>query len=122
MTATISFEVGVREQALRISNKALRFLPQDRNLVRESDRDLLDGKRRDRSDDDEKASQLTAVERAAAKRRRRQRHVWIVDGEHLKAVEITLGIDDNKHTEIMAGELAVGDEVVTGVEPKKKPS
>jgi HlyD family secretion protein len=40
--------------------------------------------------------------------------VWIVDGDKLKPVQLTLGISDGSTTEILRGDLAEGQDVVTG--------
>jgi len=117
MTATITFEVDRRDDALRLPTKALRYLPQDRNLVREEDHDILEGRRTAKEDNSEDVL-LSAAETAAAKRRHKTRHIWVVEGEKLKAVEIETGIDDHKFTEILSGDLQSGDKVVAGVMSK----
>jgi HlyD family secretion protein len=43
--------------------------------------------------------------------------VWVVDGEKLRAVPIVMGISDNRFTEVLEGELEIGQELVTGIEP-----
>src|SRR5262249_27197090 len=40
--------------------------------------------------------------------------VWIIDGDKLKAVQLTLGISDGSATEILRGDLSEGDDVVIG--------
>ena len=40
--------------------------------------------------------------------------VWIVDGDKLKPIQLTLGISDGSTTEILRGDLAEGQDVVTG--------
>jgi HlyD family secretion protein len=40
--------------------------------------------------------------------------VWIVDGDKLKPIPLTLGITDGTATEVLRGELAEGQEVVVG--------
>ncbi|GAG24101.1 unnamed protein product, partial [marine sediment metagenome] len=118
--ASISFDVDRRDNALRIPTRALWYLPQDRKLVRDEDHDLLDGKRKTDDQESEMETELSAVERAAAKRKRKKRHVWVVDGDKLKAVELETGIDDHKFTEIASSALKVGDKVVIGIDTKKK--
>ena len=44
-------------------------------------------------------------------------HVWVQEGYKLKAVEVTTGISDSYFTEMVAGELKVGDDLVIGVKP-----
>ncbi len=116
MTANLSFVVDQREDVLKIPNAALRFFP-EAGHVRESDRGLLDGT--GIADREERASseqQISADQRADARRRRTQRHVWIDDGELLRAVAVETGLNDNRYTEIVAGELIEGQTLVTGLQ------
>ena len=117
MTASISFEVDSTEDVPKIPNAALRFFPDDVRLVREADRQLIDGStwRSKKSDAaQEETANQTATETAEAERKKNQRHVWIVDGELLRAVEVTTGLMENKFTEMVAGDLKVGDKLVVG--------
>ncbi|MDA8744621.1 efflux RND transporter periplasmic adaptor subunit [Rubripirellula amarantea] len=118
MTASISFEVDSTTDVPKIPNAALRFFPDDVMLVRESDRHLIDGsawksKPKTDAEEDENANQ-TATEKAAAEKKKNERHVWVVDGDHLKAVAVTIGLTENRFTEMAKGDLKVGDKVVTG--------
>lgn len=123
MTAEISFKIEERQDVLRVPQVALRFLP-DRKYVREEDHKILDGsawKRGEENEDDEEVEQ-SAGARAEAKKARERRHVWVKDGEKLKAVEVVLGLadeDEGKTQEILEGELNEGDEVVVSLEKKK---
>ncbi|MDP1896541.1 MAG: efflux RND transporter periplasmic adaptor subunit, partial [Sulfurimicrobium sp.] len=40
--------------------------------------------------------------------------VYIMQGKTLKPVSVTLGITDNRNTEVLGGELKAGDKVVVG--------
>ncbi len=117
MTASISFEVDSTQDVPKIPNAALRFFPDDVRLVREADRQLIDGStwRSKKSDaaQEEMANQ-TATESAEAQQKKNQRHVWIVEGEMLRAVEVTTGLMENKFTEMVAGDLKVGNPLVVG--------
>jgi HlyD family secretion protein len=42
------------------------------------------------------------------------RHVWVVEGELLKAIEIKVGISDSRFWELVSGDLEAGVELVTG--------
>ena len=42
-------------------------------------------------------------------------HVWVVEGDCLKAVEIVIGLSDSKYSEVVSGELTEDQSVVTGV-------
>lgn len=43
--------------------------------------------------------------------------VYVLRDNRLQPVSLALGITDNKHTEVLAGDLKVGDRVVTGEKP-----
>ncbi|MEM9587029.1 MAG: efflux RND transporter periplasmic adaptor subunit [Planctomycetota bacterium] len=113
MTASISFEVDSKRDVTKVPNAALRFYPTEIKWVREDDRGLLDGSKWKSEDDDDDKKELSATEKATARKKRNQRHVWVVDGELLRAVEITTGISENRFTELVKGDLEVGDELVT---------
>lgn len=118
MTANLSFQVGQASDAVRLPNAALRFFPQ-REHVRPEDQHLLEGgDRRDDRADDVLVTQQSATEKAEAARKRNRRHVWIEDGEYLKAVEVITGLSDNQYTELVSGDLTVGQELVTGIQPR----
>jgi HlyD family secretion protein len=119
MTATISFQVAETSDTLRIPNAALRFFPQ-REQVRPADRKLLDGENDAGDANDSVNVKSSATEKAKAARDRNRRHVWAVDGEFLKAVEVVTGISDHKFTELVSGDLAEGQELVTGIKPKDR--
>ncbi len=113
MTANISFQIEKRGDVLKVPNAALRFYP-ERDAVREEDRKLLEGG----GDDDETDSEIdnrSAAEEAKARKERNRRHVWIIEGEFLRAVAIETGISDSQFTELVAGELKMGQKLVTGV-------
>jgi HlyD family secretion protein len=45
----------------------------------------------------------------------RKKYVWIIDGELLSPVEVTVGLSDARRTELVSGELKDGSKVVTGM-------
>ena len=120
MTADITFEVDQRDDVLRVPNSALRFFPSKIEYVREEDRKLVEG---DSTELDNQSSNeddsLTIAEKAAAKYKNRKRHVWVVAGDYLKAVEIEVGLSDGKNTELLSTNLTKGQMLVIDVEPKK---
>ncbi|MEO8268957.1 MAG: efflux RND transporter periplasmic adaptor subunit [Aureliella sp.] len=118
MTASISFEVDSVRDVPKLPNAALRFFPDDVKLVREPDRYLIDGSAwksnvKTEAKDEEDANR-TATEKAEAEKKKNQRHVWVVDGDFLKAVSITTGLTENRFTEMVQGDLKAGDALVTG--------
>jgi HlyD family secretion protein len=120
MTASLSFEIDKHRDVLRVPNAALRFYPPKIDQVRPEDRKLLEGGEETKSSDDEAnltEGQRSAAERATAKRKRTRRHVWIVEGEYLRAVEVVIGLSDYKWTELVSGDLKPDQQFVTGVAP-----
>ena len=121
MTANLSFEIDDKEDVLKIPNAALRFYPKPEQ-VRPEDKKLLEGVEEEASSDDEgnlTEGQRSATERALANRKRNRRHVWIVEGEYLRAVEVVTGVSDYKWTELVSGKLKESQKLVTGVGPPK---
>lgn len=116
MTAGISFQVDQREDVIKIPNAALRYFPESKH-VRESDRKLLesDGRSSDKKEDNSNTQTLSAAEKADAKRRQHRKHVWAVDGELLKAIEVYTGLSDSKFTEMVSGDLKAEQKLVTGI-------
>jgi HlyD family secretion protein len=123
MTAAISFQVGERKDVLRIPNAALRFYP-NREQVRPEDRPVLEGagsaagKSEDEEEQERAAAGRSAEEKAELKRKRNRRHVWVIDGEFLRAVEVMTGLADGNHTELLSGDLKEGQKLVSGIQPK----
>ncbi len=119
MTASISFQLREKDKILRIPNAALRFYPQ-RDQVRPEDRYILENKAPTAGEVEEGTTVTqSAEEKAETRRKRNRRHVWIHDGDFLKAVQVTTGLSNNHDTELVAGELVEGQKLVTGVQPKK---
>lgn len=114
MTASISFVVDSAKDVLKIPNAALRFYPQRVEHVRPEDRKLLDGSRWSNDSDLEEDAELTANEKAKARREGNKRHVWVVEGSFLRAVEVFTGLVESRFTELVSGELKEGDKLVTG--------
>jgi HlyD family secretion protein len=121
MTASISFEVDAKKDILKVPNAALWFYPDKIEWVRAEDRPLLDGTRWSangggaaKAGGSDENAQPTAEEKSASRRERNKRHVWVEDGQWLRAVEIQTGVSDNRHTELVSGDLSEGDRLVTG--------
>lgn len=124
MTAQLSFKIEAHKDALRIPNQALWFLP-DKKLVREEDHGILDGSSWTKSEEEKEDGDdvvVSAERRTEAKLKRYKKHVWVKEGDKLRAVEIEIGLqdqDEGKTTEMVVGELKEGDEVVVGLKKKK---
>ncbi len=118
MTANLSFQIRQEKDVVRIPKAALRFYPPKPELVHPDDRKILDGASENvvilEGDDTSSASKPAANERVEANLKAQKRHVWKVDGEFLRAVEVTIGISDNSHTVLVSGDLPVDTELITG--------
>ncbi len=119
MTATLTFQIEKHEKVLRVPNAALRFFPKSEQ-VRPEDRPLLDGgsakpENDEHKEDDDTVVTLSAKEKAEAQKEKNRRHVWIIDGDFLKAVEIVIGLSDGKYSEVAEGELKEEQKIVTGM-------
>lgn len=124
MTADLSFKIEERKDVLRIPNQALRYIPK-KTLVREEDHKILDGSTWAATPEDgeeENNDEKSATRRAESMRARNKRHVWVKDGDKLRAVEVETGLadqDEGQTIEMVTGELEEGSEVVVGEEKKK---
>jgi len=120
MTAKLSFQIDKHEGVIKVPNAALRFYPKPEH-VRPEDHELLEGSEEESKTEEgteNLESQRSATERAAARKNRNRRHVWVVEGDLLRAVAIVTGLSDSKHTEAVSGPLEEGQELVTGVKPR----
>ena len=117
MTANLSFQIEKKEKIVQIPNSALRFYPEKKH-VREEDHNILEGKQEEEEQEESEAA-TSAAEQAKASRKRRQRHVWVKEGDKLRAIEVETGLSDSKYTEQRVGELKVGQELVTGEKSKR---
>jgi HlyD family secretion protein len=117
MTANLSFQVDRAEDTLCIPNAALRFYPQ-REHVRPEDRHLLDGEEQPATvAPSGSTTNRSASEKAEARQSRHQRHVWVIEGDYLRALAVTTGISDYRYTQLAYGDLSEGQQLVTGTRP-----
>ena len=89
MTAYVNIVVDQRQNALTVPNAALRYKPSDMKPAKAEDKPK---KKRD-------AGSAT---------------VYVLDGGKPRAVIITIGITDNRNTEVLAGELKPGATIIVG--------
>jgi HlyD family secretion protein len=125
MTATISIVVGEAKNALRVPNSALRFQPPPEVLqaLFEEMRREMQAKRGQNSQADGQSEKRghqanfqmgQGMGRMGSRMRDRAR-VWVQDENgKLNMVSIRTGVTDNAFTEITAGDLQEGMEVITG--------
>jgi HlyD family secretion protein len=112
MTAQVSFVANQRADVLRIPNAALRFRP-----VKDEKADRNANAKENTKDDKKKTEaakpETTANERAGDRIKRPPSRVYKVDAKgELATVEVRTGVASNQHTEIIAGEIKAGDELV----------
>jgi HlyD family secretion protein len=115
MTADLSFQIEKKEDVLCVPNAALRYYPNIEH-VRAEDRKILEGAEEEAREEEE-TTDLSAQQKSEAGAKRNRRHVWVLEGEKLRAIPVVMGISDNRFTEVKAGDLTEGQELVTGVKP-----
>jgi len=113
MTANLSFQIEQHPGVLRIPNAALRFYPRPEQ-VRAEDRAIVEAEEDERDEDEWATAEPDASESHALRKR-----VWILDGDLLAAVEVTIGLTDKRHTEMLSGKLREGQKVVIGLRDEK---
>ncbi|HEY6895684.1 MAG TPA: efflux RND transporter periplasmic adaptor subunit [Rhodocyclaceae bacterium] len=102
MTAYVNIAVAERKGVLKVPNSALRFKPADAPKAEVAKESAKEGGGKPGNGGGERK-----------KRDASQGTVWVLEGEHLTPVSVTLGITDNRNTEVVDGELKAGDRVVT---------
>ncbi len=114
MTANMVFQIEKRNGVLTVPNAALRFRPKPEQ-VRKADLAIVEGQ----SDDDANSNSSTGSSEkndSTAVRGRKPAYVWVIDGNQLAAIEIVAGLADKRGTEILSGDLAEGQELITGTQ------
>ncbi|MDP2804616.1 MAG: efflux RND transporter periplasmic adaptor subunit, partial [Gallionellaceae bacterium] len=94
MTAYVSIVVEERKDVLLVPNAALRFKPANADVAKKNGGD--------------------AAKNGKPKRDAFSGTIYVLQGTTLAPVSVTLGITDNRNTEIVSGELKIGDQVVIG--------
>ncbi len=120
MTASLSFQVDERADVVKVPNAALRFYPAA-NQVRPEDAAILEGKEETKTDEDGNAGvslqSLSIAERARLRKERSRHHVWVTDGDLLRAIEVKTGLTDGQYTEVASGAVKSADVLVIGFQP-----
>ncbi|TWT61583.1 efflux RND transporter periplasmic adaptor subunit [Rubinisphaera italica] len=117
MTAEISFKIQEKFDVTKIPNAALRYYPK-REHVRPEDHKILDGTDTafEAGESVTKAKPADLI--AEAHLESQKRHVWVREGDLLRAIEVVMGISDYKFTEMVSGDLKADQELVIGVKSK----
>ncbi len=120
MTASLSFQVDERANVIKVPNAALRFYPAA-NQVRPEDAPILEGKEETKTDEDGNEGvslqSLSIAERARLRKERSRHHVWVTDGDLLRAIEVKTGLTDGQYTEVASGAVKSADVLVIGFQP-----
>jgi HlyD family secretion protein len=120
MTASLSFQVDERADVIKVPNAALRFYPVA-NQVRPVDAPILEGKEETKVDEDGNEGvslqSLSIAERARLRKERSRHHVWVTDGDLLRAIEVKTGLTDGQYTEVASGAVKSTDVLVIGFQP-----
>ena len=100
MTATVSIVTDRRANVLRIPDQALRFAPSGAEEAHTPG----------------SSHSSTSAGGAAAARSAGAQHAraWVLSNGKPTAIALTTGLDDDTNTELIAGDLAVGSQVIIG--------
>jgi HlyD family secretion protein len=128
MTAYVNIAVAERKDVLLIPNAALRFKPANIDMQKpapnQKDEKLLSGHPNDTQKN--VGGRLgESPSGAKSKHDAFSGKVYVLEKDELKPISVSLGITDNRNTEIVGGELKAGDQVVVGeaqAEDKSKSS
>ncbi|MBX3443785.1 MAG: efflux RND transporter periplasmic adaptor subunit [Planctomyces sp.] len=111
MTANLSFQISRTEEVLKVPNSALRFYPKPEQ-VRPEDRGILELTDVDAAET-ARTSRQSAMDKVDAARRRNFRHVWIQEGDLLRAIPVEIGLTDSRFSQVISGDLTEGQALVT---------
>ena len=100
MTAYVSIAVDRRDDVTMVPNSALRFKPA--------------GAEEKTAADDPAPNGETRRDGKGKKREANSGTVYIVDGKTIKPVSVQIGITDTRNSEIVGGDLKLGDKVIVG--------
>jgi HlyD family secretion protein len=117
MTADLSFQIQKIENAIKVPKAALRFYPPNKEYVHPDDHKIIDGSQfaKEPTEDEQAVTDsVPAADRIKAKKKSKKRHVWKLEGELLRAIEVKVGISDNQYSVLVEGELEEDTELVTG--------
>jgi HlyD family secretion protein len=108
MTAYVNIVVAQRKDALRVPNAALRFRPGDAGPRPDKARNSGDSRPKDEGRGKDKGDTIPMGT------------VYVLEKGQPKAVRLSVGITDNRMTEVLGGEIKEGDAVV--VEDRQPPA
>lgn len=116
MTAYVSIAVAERKDVLLVPNASLRFKPASIDVQKS-------GARQNNNGQQNAAGSPTGADTGKPKDEKRlswhlrdgfSGKVYVLDKGALKPISVSLGITDNRNTEIVGGDLKAGDQLVIG--------
>ncbi len=113
MTAYVNIAVAERKDVLLVPNAALRYKPADseiKKLPASPGPAATPGNQTQKNG----GNRPGATQGGKPKRDAFSGKVYVLENGKLKPVSVTLGITDNRNTEIVGGELKAGDQIVIG--------
>ncbi len=122
MTAYVSIAVARRKNALLVPNVALRFKPANDDSQKNTARQAPDNAQKRGGG---QAGSTTGGGASKPKRDALSGKVYVLERGKLTPISVSLGITDNRNTEIVAGDLKEGVQIVVGdaqTEDKSKSS
>ncbi len=115
MTAYVNITVAERKDALLVPNAALRYKPADSGIEKPPSNPALAANPNGNPQKND-ASRPGGSKSGKPKRDTYAGKIYVLENGKLKPVNVTLGITDNRNTEIVGGDIKGGDLVVTGEE------
>jgi len=109
MTAYVNITVAERKDVLLVPNTALRFKPSVDDKLNSNGK-----KNRDSNSKNGGSGGSKDGKRGKSKRDESSGKVYILEMDNAKPVKLSLGITDNRNTEVTSGELKEGDKVIIG--------
>lgn len=111
MTATAQIVVDKRQNALLVPNVALRFSPPAEEKKDSSDGGMLLSRIMPRP-----PRSPSTIPRGHRNGNGNEQEVWILKNGTMSAIAITKGLSDGKMTEVVAGDIEAGMELITDME------
>ena len=114
MTAYVNIAVAEHNDVLLVPNAALRFKPADAAEKKPENGQKPASTAATSPGDGGGTAGKGSGDKKGKKRDGQSGTVYVLVGEEIKPVSVQLGITDNRNTEIVGGDLKVGDRVITG--------
>jgi HlyD family secretion protein len=117
LSAKVQFEVARASDVLSVPNSALRWYPSSAAQVSPAARSSwkpIDAAPPGSAGEQPKAAKSKQHTKGATSSKERHGTVWVKDGDYVRPVEVTLGLNDGVSTAVVSNELADGTEVITG--------